>query len=260
MIDGGVEQMITKMRKPLHSSHIHTSKPVKKLSLDQKPLRQHPVAVHLADEDTPRHYSAVLSSTTLPALQKADINGLSLPYDMKTAIRSLRYETGTKVGMKFSREWWVTECGVTLFFVYPSYLVNDPVDQSAVLQCSYTWGQDANRIASHTSKQSPQNEEHLKDLLIDSLARLHAPTHVGPAVTEANYQRMLNIIRSTYVTHHAFDWNASEETAGGTFAFFSPGQFNYQVVSGASQACCRRSIPHHRRSCKRASRLGGRWA
>jgi hypothetical protein len=90
MIDGGAKQMITEMRKRLQSSHNHTRKPVKKLSLDQSRSDNCSVAVHLAGEDTPRHYSAVLNSTTLPALQKIDTTGLPLPYDMKTAIRSLR--------------------------------------------------------------------------------------------------------------------------------------------------------------------------
>jgi hypothetical protein len=53
-----------------------------------------------------QHYSAVINTTTLGALQKMDLTGMALPYGMKTAIRVLHYDTSTKVGIKFKKMWW----------------------------------------------------------------------------------------------------------------------------------------------------------
>jgi monoamine oxidase len=54
-----------------------------------------------------RRYSAVINTTTLGALQKIDLTELPLPYGMKTAIRVLRYDSSTKVGIKFKTMWWM---------------------------------------------------------------------------------------------------------------------------------------------------------
>jgi monoamine oxidase len=51
-------------------------------------------------------YSAVINTTTLGALQKIDLTDLALPYGMKTAIRVLRYDSSTKVGIRFKKMWW----------------------------------------------------------------------------------------------------------------------------------------------------------
>jgi monoamine oxidase len=57
-------------------------------------------------KSTKQHYSAVINTTTLGALQKMDLTGMALPYGMKTAIRVLHYDTSTKVGIKFKKMWW----------------------------------------------------------------------------------------------------------------------------------------------------------
>lgn len=51
--------------------------------------------------DAPRHYATVFNTTTLAALQRMDLEGLNLPFAAKTAIRSLHYDTSTKIGIKF---------------------------------------------------------------------------------------------------------------------------------------------------------------
>lgn len=51
-------------------------------------------------------YSAVINTTTLGALQKIDLTDLAIPYGMKTAIRVLRYDSSSKVGIKFKEMWW----------------------------------------------------------------------------------------------------------------------------------------------------------
>lgn len=71
------------------------------------------MVVRVAREESPRYYSTVINTTTLAALQKMDLIKLELPFATKTAIRSLRYDTSTKVGIKFKEPWWITKCGIT---------------------------------------------------------------------------------------------------------------------------------------------------
>jgi hypothetical protein len=107
-----------------------------------------------------QHYSAVINTTTLGALQKMDLTGMALPYGMKTAIRVLHYDTSTKVRSGVYGEphqpWWcrkdryVSQSVVSLllpmffdllantFSVYPSYNIDDPIDKGGVLLASYT--------------------------------------------------------------------------------------------------------------------------
>lgn len=51
------------------------------------------VTVTNGTETEVRSYAAVINSTTLAALQKMDLTDMDLPYGMKTAIRSLRYDS-----------------------------------------------------------------------------------------------------------------------------------------------------------------------
>ena len=54
-----------------------------------------------------RKYAAVFNTTTLACLQRMDLTGLELLYEQKDAIRSLHYDTASKVGMKFKYPWWI---------------------------------------------------------------------------------------------------------------------------------------------------------
>ncbi|KDN64642.1 putative flavin containing amine oxidoreductase [Colletotrichum sublineola] len=101
--------------------------------------------------------------------------------------------------------------------VYPSYNIHDPVDEPAVLLVSYTWGQEAQRIASLISSDTPSGEEELKKVLLHNLAMLHSSK-------ASSYEDTLCYITGLYDTHHAYDWYRDPHMAG-AFAYFGPGQF-----------------------------------
>ena len=61
----------------------------------------------LRGETISRDYAAVFNTTSLAWLQRIDLTGLELLYEQKDAIRSLHYDTASKVGMKFKYPWWI---------------------------------------------------------------------------------------------------------------------------------------------------------
>ena len=176
-----------------------------------------------------RDYYAVFNSTTLGAFQRMDLTKAGLLYGTKQAIRSLGYGASCKVGMKFKTRWWqklfnINEGGTAKtdlplrVCVYPSYNIGDDWDKPAVLLCSYTWAQDAQRIGTLITENSPQGERELKQLLFHDLALLHANK-------EYPYDDMMKRLEEQYITHHAYDWYA-DNTMSGAFAYFGPGQFS----------------------------------
>ena len=109
-----------------------------------------------------------------------------------TSIRALGYGASCKVAIYFKTPWWqlapydINRGGVARtdlplrVCVYPSYNNKDQnlnpdwdPEKPAVLLCSYTWGQDAQRIGSLISKEAPVGEEQLKNVLLHNLALLH---------------------------------------------------------------------------------------
>ena len=178
-------------------------------------------------------YDAVFNSTTLAVQQTMNLTGLNLNWGTKQAIRSLGYGASSKVGIRFKTLWWMTKddnLGIDFsikggvghtdesigFCVYPSYNVNDKVEKPGVLLASYNWGQAAQRLSTLIDPKSPQNEHTLKEVLLDNLARLHAPPE--------KYEAMKTFLEDQYLDHYAWDWYHDENSAG-AFAFFGPGQF-----------------------------------
>lgn len=174
-----------------------------------------------------KSYAAVLSSTTLGAMQRMDLTGAKLNLGTKQAIRTLNYGASCKVGIRFSKAWWIL-CPLEIkggqgktdlpirTCVYPSYNIGDDHEKPAVLLCSYTWEQDASRMGSLISKDSPKDEDALKKLLFRNLALLHS--------TSATYTKVYNMIKDSYITHHAYDWYKDPNSVG-AFAFFGASQF-----------------------------------
>ena len=192
------------------------------------------VNVRIDGEDVERNYDAVFNSAPLGSMQRMDLERLYLNWGTKQAIRSLGYGASCKVGIRFKRMWWKEHFGIMggvaktdlpiRCCVYPSYNVTDPVDKPAVLLCSYTWSQEAQRLGSLINRKSPEEEGELKQTLLHDLTRLHSEPH-----NEQDYQRVYKIINDAWdgssATHFAYDWNADPHTTG-AFAFFGPGQFS----------------------------------
>ena len=98
----------------------------------------------------PTKYSHVVSTVSLACLRAINLAGCGLDYNQKTALRSLRYGTGVKVGIKFKTRWWQGEASKkqggssktdrqSRVVVYPNYGLDDPADTPGVLIATYTW-------------------------------------------------------------------------------------------------------------------------
>jgi monoamine oxidase len=226
-IEGGANILAQDMERKIRATPRYES-PVTSIKVENM-KDTHNITVGVKDALLPQKYAAVFNSTTLGAMQRMDLSEAQLNYGTKQAIRTLNYGASCKVGIWFSEAWWIRPpfninkggLGTTdlplRVCVYPSYNIDDDHRKPAVLLCSYTWEQDASRLGAMISKDSPNGEEMLKNILFKNLARLHA-------TTEVPYAKVHEIITSSYITHHAHDWN-NDPYSVGAFAFFGPSQF-----------------------------------
>ncbi|KAF7177494.1 hypothetical protein CNMCM7691_005747 [Aspergillus felis] len=179
-----------------------------------------------------KNFSALFNTTSLACMQRMDLRDAGFGRAQLDAMRNLHYDDSTKVAIEFDAPWWKTKCNIKGGYastdlpirtcVYPSY--NLEAKGKAVLLCSYTWGQDAQRMGSLVEDNSPMDTstekyDQLKELLVHNLALLHQ--------NSASYKEMHDTISKAYLRHHAYNWYKDPNTAG-AFALFGPGQFaNY---------------------------------
>lgn len=206
------------MAKKLHAQPI-LSKKVTKIS-----ETGHGMTVVVAGEATPRKYTQVISTVPLGCLSGIDTEDCDLLYSQKQAVRSLRYDASTKIGIKFETRWWQDPeimCSATIkggqsstdipirTCVYPSYGINCP-DAPGVLLASYTWSQDALRIGALASGTQAEKDELLR-LTLENLSKLHGlPIEkFGPVLD--------------FYAHSFY----ADPYSRGAFALFGPGQFGH---------------------------------
>lgn len=206
-------------------------------------------------------YDGLLNTTSLGCLRKMDLREAGMNYATRQAMRSLEYGAASKVAIKFRRAWWIHDLGDYSIkkgglghsdlngriCVYPSYNIYDDKTQTAVLLCSYTWQQDAQRIAALISKNKNHEtkvaeESELKELLIRGLVQLHR----NPAMSD---DKLYKLISDNYIDHHAHAWG-NDPTAMGSFAFFRPQQFTHMwnkmiQPSGDVVIAGEAASPHH---------------
>ncbi|KAL2850679.1 hypothetical protein BJY01DRAFT_261437 [Aspergillus pseudoustus] len=185
----------------------------------------YPMSVSVDGESYPREYSAVFLTASLPCVRRMDLGDNILSPGQKAAIQTVHYDSSTKIAIKFKTAWWTIRCGIRggqastdlplRTCVYPSGPEN-----STVLLCSYTWGQDAQQLASLT--RSPSEAE-LKRLLLHNLALLHQECR-SPSGYRHGYSDILELIQDEYESMHAYEWDSDPNTTG-AFAYFGPGQF-----------------------------------
>jgi len=202
-------------------------------AISYKDTEKTQVDVTVSGETSARTYDAVFNSATLSAQQHMHLEGLKLNWGKKCAIRNLGYGASCKVGVRFRTMWWkdpnglnITKGGVAKtdlpihFCVYPSYNIPDDWQEPGVLLVSYTWSQEAERLGSLISRDSPNGEEQLRKIITHNLARLHSKTD-----SEEEYQKWHKLINEQWLDHYAYDWYANPLT-GGAFAWFGPQQFS----------------------------------
>ncbi|KAJ5556958.1 hypothetical protein N7494_000873 [Penicillium frequentans] len=248
-VKGGTSQVIKKLvekleTKPSTKRRV-TSIRCQKVTSDER-IFDRPMEVKISNEDTEtwkeetENFSAVFSTASLACMRLMDLREAGFSRTQLDAMRNLHYDSSTKVAIEFDNPWWITKCGIIggsastdlpiRTCVYPSY--NLDAKGKAVLLCSYTWAQDAQRMGSLVDNRPPegstdyrtekttQKDAQLKELLIQNLALLHQ----SPTI---KYEEMYDIIKGAYLNHDAFDWYANPHTSG-AFALFGPGQFeNY---------------------------------
>lgn len=178
---------------------------------------------------TPKTFDVVFNTTSFGCLQRMDLEGLNLSVDTLTGIRALSYDRATKVAIKFRHPWWqwlIPHGGVSSSdlpisnVVYPSW--NDG-DGPTVIIVSYSWAQDASRMAAliaSNNQESTNVNDPMVQLIFQNLAKLWSKT------PNPKTQKCLSLkeLEQDYLAHHSFGWSHDAHAAGG-FALFGPGQF-----------------------------------
>ena len=176
----------------------------------------------------PVEYDFVFNTTAMAPLQQMDLEGLNLAQPILTGIRSLSYDRATKVAIRFKTPWWNPDEDTKVYggistsdlpisnVVYPSW--NDGKDKPAVLMVSYSWAQDATRMASLVPDYTvvpPTKDDPIVTRCLNDLAKLWKGQVNAPT---------FDYLYENYMSHHAWAWE-NDPWTGGAFALFGPGQF-----------------------------------
>ncbi|KAG1822477.1 uncharacterized protein BJ212DRAFT_1328096 [Suillus subaureus] len=175
--------------------------------------------VSVRGECSPRTYSHVISTISLPGLRMIELGGAGLNVMQKNALRKLQYSPSIKVGMRFRSAWWTelfdiiggqsfTDLPIRTV-VYPSHGAESDTP-STVLIAGYCLTSDAERLGALINTGKIEYDEQLKELVLHNLAEVH----------NVDYSFLLD----QYVDMHAWNWGDDPHTMG-AFAFFGPGDF-----------------------------------
>lgn len=92
--------------KPLYN------KRVTRMAIDREAKSEETMVVQTNYDEEPRRYASIINTTTLACLQRVDITDLGLSPTVKIALRTLHYDSATKVAIKFNSPWWITKFGI----------------------------------------------------------------------------------------------------------------------------------------------------
>lgn len=112
-VDGGTSRVPRAMNQMLNKPLVegadgNLNKRVTKIAFERKADKEESamkVRFLEGGQAVERDYMAVFATPTLACLQRIDLTELELLYEQKDAIRSLHYDTATKVGMRFKDAW-----------------------------------------------------------------------------------------------------------------------------------------------------------
>jgi monoamine oxidase len=230
-VAGGTYQVIEAMKQRIFREPTLGARVTSIAYQSQDPCE--PMRIQIDSEAQPRNYSAVFNTTSLPCMRRMTMGLGTLQPGQRVAIESVHYDASTKVAVKFKSAWWARYCQI-----YGGYASTDlPIrrcvytspdsdsdEPSRILLCSYTWGQDAQQMASLIGDGTKRSD--LAQLLCHNLALIHQG-YVDPLTEIAfEYSRMLDIIKEEFEEYHAYDWY-SDPCTSGAFAYFGPEQFRH---------------------------------
>ncbi|KAJ6011768.1 hypothetical protein N7522_002123 [Penicillium canescens] len=219
-INGGFERLIHGLLKVLH----HLPKLLNRVTAI-KPGRADSLTV-VVNHTVEHSYDYVISSIPLGATRLLDTSTLSdLNYNTTMAWRALAYDDAGKIGIWFKTRWWENPDVLPAPFVgggsstdppirrcvYPSYGL-DVQDAPGTMIASYTWSQDAARLAAFY--QSAEQEEFITHVVLEDMARLHNVS--------------ISFLQDQLVEAHLWDWYDHLYSIG-AYALFNP--HNFQMSS-----------------------------
>ncbi|KZV68887.1 amine oxidase [Peniophora sp. CONT] len=232
LIDGGTYQIADTMYQYLNSAQPNTfefNKRVTGISSVAGGVRgARTAAVNVTtNHNTTERFSHVVSTIPLPVMRTLDLSDADLTPLQSNALRELDYGPSVKIGMLFKTAWWTTgtdKDGNTLGIVggqsytdtplrtvvYPSF--GNPAGNTTSLIASYSWTEDANKLAALVAN----DQDTLRELTLRELANIH---NVDVA-----------FLRDQLIETFAWSWSL-DPLAMGAFAFFGPGDFENLYTS-----------------------------
>ncbi|TBU23609.1 hypothetical protein BD311DRAFT_673539 [Dichomitus squalens] len=220
-IDGGADHLTTRMVNRIDTKPITGTRVTKIERTESGEMK----VVYRTHGKYLMTYSQVICTVPLGCLAAIDIPKDDLSYMQRLAIRSLNYDTSTKIALKFESRWWedtkVMGEGRTIkggisstdipirTCVYPSYGFHATGKVPGVMLASYTWAQDAQRLGGLAQGKGTEADGLLVELTLNNLSHLHG-------VPREKFGKL--------VDHYAYNWH-NDENARGAFALFGPGQF-----------------------------------
>lgn len=221
-LNGGTDILAKKMAGFLNKS-VQMKTRVTAIRKTENPVNSdRPMQIFTDRSTEGAEFSHVITTTTTSCLQAIDLHEAHLLDAQKEAIRVLRYNNAVKLGIKFSKKWWmrsdidITAGGqgrtdrLTHIVVYPSYALDQKMDEEGVLLACYNSSGDATRLGGFIQEGGPRNQKLILDIVLHDLALMH----------EIEYEELIELV----VDHHFYDWSRDEFTAG-AWGSFEPGQF-----------------------------------
>ena len=106
-IDGGTSLVVEALVNNMIKTRPTYNKRVTRIALDRDASSEDKMVVTTNYDEEPRRYCTVINTTTLACLQRVDTTDLELTPTVKIALRALRYDSSTKVAIKFDNAWWI---------------------------------------------------------------------------------------------------------------------------------------------------------
>ena len=106
-VDGGTSLVVEALVNNMIKTRPTYNKRVTRIALDREAPGEDKMVVTTNYDEEPRRYGTVINTTTLACLQRVDTMDLELTPSVKIALRALRYDSSTKVAIKFDNAWWI---------------------------------------------------------------------------------------------------------------------------------------------------------